>query len=151
VRPRIGRLLALLLAGTATACSHSRPAVTSAAADTIRALERLRLRALVSADTATASRLTAADFQLINPVGMTLTKQEYLAQVAAGTLDYLRWDPEEIVVRHYGNAAVIRYRSQLEVTVAGQHNPARAHWHTDLYERRGGSWQVVWSQATFAR
>jgi hypothetical protein len=30
----------------------------------------------------------------------------------------------------------------------GQRTPLRSFWHTDVYEKRNGRWQVVWSQAT---
>ena len=119
-----------------------------AEADLIRFTERERLRALVQADTAVANRLHASDFQLINPVGGTLSKEQYLGGIATGVLDYLVWNPDSIAVRLYDNAAVIRYSSHLEIVVQGQKVPLSRYWHTDIYERRNGQWQVVWSQAT---
>lgn len=47
-------------------------------ADQLRAIERARLRSLVDADVATALRLHADDVELINPVGGTLSKEQYL-------------------------------------------------------------------------
>ena len=117
-------------------------------ADLIRSIEHTRLRALVDADIATARRLHAEEFQLINPLGGSLSKEQYLGGVASGELDYVSWDPENIEVRVYGTVAAIRYRSQLEIIVAGQKIPRQRYWHTDLYERRNGQWQVVWSHAT---
>jgi hypothetical protein len=117
-------------------------------ADLIRSIERTRLRALVDADIDTARRLHAEDFQLINPLGGSLSKDQYLGGVASGELDYLSWDPEQIEVRVYSRVAAIRYRSQLEIIVAGQKIPSQRYWHTDLYEKRDGQWQVVWSHAT---
>lgn len=117
-------------------------------ADILRAIERERLRALVSADVARARQLHADDFQLINPLGGVLSKEEYLGGIGSGQLHYLFWEPEAIAVRVYGNVAVIRYQSQLEVVVQGRHIPRQRYWHTDLYEQREGQWQVVWSQAT---
>ena len=117
-------------------------------ADLIRSTERERLRALVQADTAVANRLHASDFQLINPSGGTLSKEQYLGGIATGVLDYLVWDPDSIAVRGYDQAAVIRYSSHLEIVVQGQKVPLSRYWHTDIYERRNGQWQVVWSQAT---
>ena len=117
-------------------------------ADLVRATERERLRALVQADTAVVNRLHANDFQLINPLGGTISKEQYLGGIAAGVLDYLVWDPDSIAVRVYGQAAVIRYSSHLEIVVQGRKIPLSRYWHTDLYERRSGRWQVVWSQAT---
>ncbi len=90
--------------------------------------------------------------QLINPRGEALSKEQYLGGIASGQLDYLVWEPESsIEVRLYGQAAVIRYQSQLEIVVQGQKVPLQRYWHTDSYEKRNGRWQVVWSQATGPR
>jgi hypothetical protein len=117
-------------------------------ADTLRTTERERLRALVAADVARARQLHTDDFQLVNPLGGVLSREEYLGGIGSGQLKYLFWEPDSIAVRLYGEAAVIRYESQLEVVVQGRHIPRQRYWHTDLYERRQGQWQVVWSQAT---
>lgn len=114
----------------------------------IRATERERLRSLVNADMKVATQLHADDFQLVNPRGETYTKEQYLGGIASGEFDYLVWEPEAIEVRLYGTAAVIRYRSKLEIVVRGEKVSLRPHWHTDAYEKRNGHWQVVWSQAT---
>ena len=114
----------------------------------LRATERERLRALVAADTARAAQLHADDFQLITPGGDVYSRERYLGEVATGTVDYLFWEPDSIAVRLYGDAAVIRYPSRLEIVVQGQRIPRQRYWHTDLYERRDGRWHVVWSQAT---
>ena len=117
-------------------------------ANGLRATERERLRSLVDGDIETARRLHADDFQLVNPAGVTLSKVEYLGDIASGNLDYLIWEPETIEVRPYGDAAVIRYRAQSQAIVAGQKTPLRRFWHTDVYEKRDGRWQAVWSQVT---
>ncbi len=117
-------------------------------AEVIRSIERTRLRALVDADIDTARGLHAEDFQLINPLGGLLSKEQYLGGVASGEIDYLSWDPEQIEVRVYDRVAAIRYRSQLKIVVGGQQIPRQRYWHTDLYEKRDGQWQVVWSHAT---
>lgn len=137
--------LALALAGSASCRSSSNP---QAEADQIRATERERLRALVAADIEVARKLHADDFQLVNPLGGSLSKEQYLGGVASGEIDYLVWEPELIEVRLYGRAALIRYQSRLEIVVRGQKVSLRRYWHTDSYEKRGGRWQVVWSQAT---
>jgi len=125
-----------------------RNASSPADAADVRTVERTRLRALVAGDTIIAAPLHAEDFQLINPLGGAVTKEEYLRGVASGQVDYLFWQPDSITVRRYGAAAVIRYQAELEIIVAGEHVPRARYWHTDLYERRGGRWQVVWSHAT---
>lgn len=117
-------------------------------ADQLRAIERQRLRALVDADIPTASRLHADDFELIDPRGGTHSKEQYLRSIASGDLNYLEWEPGEIRVRLYGKSAVIRYQARLRISVKGSPGREVRFWHTDLYEKRKGQWQIVWSHAT---
>jgi Domain of unknown function (DUF4440) len=119
-------------------------------AELVRSTERERLRALVMGDVQRAAQLHTDDFQLINPLGGALSKEQYLGGIRAGQIRYLYWEPEDITVRLYDEVAVIRYRSQLEIVVQGRHIPRQRYWHTDLYERHGTQWQVVWSHATTA-
>jgi hypothetical protein len=116
-------------------------------ADKLRAIERERLRSLVDADIATARRLHADDFELIYPRGI-LSKEQYLGRIASGDLDYLEWEPGEIRVRMYRDSAVIRYQAHLRVSIKGSPGRPVKFWHTDLYEKRKGQWQIVWSHAT---
>ena len=117
-------------------------------AELLRATERERLRALVAGDVERAGQLHTDDFQLINPLGGALSKEQYLGGIRSGQIHYLHWEPESIAVRLYGDAAVIRYQSQREIVVQGRRIPRQRYWHTDLYERREMQWQVVWSHAT---
>lgn len=141
-------VLALAVNGSMACRSSFNP---SAEAEAIRATERARLSALVSANIEAARPLHAEDFQLVNPVGETLSKEQYLGAVASGELDYLKFETDAIEVRMYGEVAIIRYQSQLEIVVQGENLGLRRHWHTDSYEKRNGHWQVVWSQATVIR
>ena len=116
--------------------------------DLIRATERERLRALVAANMEVARQLHADDFQLITASGASLSKEQYLGGIASDELNYLVWEPGAIEVRLHGQMAVIRYQSQLEIIAQGTLIPLRHYWHTDVYQKRNDSWQVVWSQAT---
>ena len=117
--------------------------------ETIRTIERERLHALVAGDTATAGRLHAGDFQLITPAGTTMSRQQYMSGIASGRLRYAAWTPESIAVRVNGSTAILRYRATLVMIVAGADTvKPYGHWHTDVYEKRDGRWQAVWSQAT---
>ncbi|MGH2614325.1 MAG: nuclear transport factor 2 family protein [Thermomicrobiales bacterium] len=119
-----------------------------AEADRVRATEHERLRALVEADVTAAEPLHTDDFQLINPFGETLSKEAYLGSIASGAIDYLIFEPtSEIAVRTYGDTAVVRYQSRIEIVVDGQRLSDRG-WHTDVYEMHDGGWQIVWSQMT---
>ena len=117
-------------------------------AELIRDTERARLRALVEGDMETAGRLHATEFQLITPIGMALSKNDYLGAIASGQIKYLAWEPGPIAVRYHHSHAVIRYRAGLEVVFGGHKVAPGDYWHTDAYEHRDGQWMVVWSQAT---
>lgn len=136
-------LLCSALAGCATT------AIDGSDAEHIRHIERQRLRALVEVDLATARRIHSEDFQLINPAGAPLSKQEYLGALESGQLDYVGWEAGDITVKLYGDAAVIRYRDHRFDVNAGSSVVHRGPmYHTNVYERRGGEWQIVWSQAS---
>ena len=136
-------MVCLLLVATSALAQDS--------ADQLRAIEHERLRSLMDADMPTARRYHADDFQLINPDGGTMSKELYLGRIADGSLKYLAWEPEEIRVRMYRNSAVLRYRAHLRVSVKGSAGRDVHFWHTDLYERRKGQWQVMWAHATLVK
>ncbi|MBY2919927.1 nuclear transport factor 2 family protein [Rhizobium leguminosarum] len=117
-------------------------------ANLLRETEHARLRALINADIVRAQQLHAPDFQLITPIGATLSKEEYLGAIASGQINYLIWEPADIAVRLHDGVAVLRYRAQLEVVFGGHKVALNDYWHTDTYERHDGRWMVVWSQAT---
>ena len=132
-------------AGSATGASGS----STAAESEVRALETARLKALVAADLPTLRRIHADDYEQVTADGSVLTKSGALDPVGTGDLDYLTFSPvSEIRVRVHGDAAAVRYKSQIDVKVTGAGRVSHFAWHTDLYERRHGRWQIVWSQAT---
>jgi hypothetical protein len=126
--------------------ARARPVVSRA--DQLRAIERTRLHALVDADTATARSLIGDDFQLVNPGGGTLSRDEYLGAVAAGVIDYLVFEPvSPIAVRRSGDSAAVRYEVSFDLVIGGTRVTHKG-WITELWERRDGRWQIVWEQAT---
>ena len=114
-----------------------------------RELERRRLRSLVEVDLDVARSLHAPDYQLVTPGGATYTRDEYLGEIASGALGYdvFEADSEVAVKVLGGDAAAVRYVARIVVTFPGGRDDTRA-WHTDIYARRDGAWQVVWSHAT---
>jgi hypothetical protein len=120
------------------------------ATEVIRDIER-RLQSLVEADAETSDALHASNFQLVNPSGGVWSKEQYLGGIAAGSIDYRRFEAiSDIEVMVDGNLAVLRYRSAIEIKVQHQEAGTLHCWHTDCYRRDqvGAPWQVVWSQAT---
>jgi hypothetical protein len=139
--------VALVVATGVVTASSASPA-SSSQADRLRAIETTRLQALVVADTATARKLTAPDFQLINPAGVPLSRDDFLGGVDAGVIDFLSLEPRSpIAVRLSGDSATLRYETAFDVVAGGTHVTHDA-WTTALYERRDGRWRIVWAQTT---
>ena len=116
--------------------------------NTIREIEKKRLDLLVEGDTTNASVLYAEDFELINPAGETFSKMKYLSEVASGLHDYLTFEPvSKIRIRLDGKLAVLRYKSRVEIIARGNKFPMQEYWHTGLYEKRDGTWKIIWYNA----
>jgi hypothetical protein len=114
----------------------------------VRSLERRRLQTLVEGDIAAAVSLHASDYQLIPPGGQPVSRDEYLGMIGRGEFVYEVFEPaSDIAVRAYGEVVAVRYRARIEAHWNGG-NDRGVFWHTDIYERRDGRWQAVWSQAT---
>ena len=122
---------------------------TSSHADDVRTAERKRVSALIAADMEVLRAIHADDFQLVTPLGVVLSKEQYLGAVGAGHIHYLAMELDSAIdVRIYEDVSLIRYRAQIEIEVQGQKYPRASYWFTDAYEKREGQWQIVWSQGT---
>jgi ketosteroid isomerase-like protein len=142
--------MVLLLVAGATACTGTGDADDdSATLAQLQEIELTRVRAVVAADVDAVAPLLADDFQLISPPGATLSRDQYLQALRSGDLEFQEFEPiSAIEVRLYGDAAVLWYRSMMDVISAGQGQFAHETWHMYLYERRAGNWQLVREQAT---
>jgi hypothetical protein len=120
--------------------------------DGIRDLERRRLRALVEKDLATAAALHADDYELVTPGAGRLSKDDYLGAIETGEIDYRVFEPaSEVAVLDLGEgSAAVRYVALIDIVFAGGSDRCLA-LHTDIWARRHGVWQAVWSQATRMR
>ncbi len=96
-----------------------------------------------------ADRIHASDYELVTPAGSTLTKATYLGDVASKRLEYLVFEPTSpIAVRASPDLIVLRYVARIRLSVGVDDEVELSAWHTDHYEKRDGTWAVVWSQAT---
>lgn len=119
------------------------------AEDALRTLERSRLQALVDVDMATLEEIHGPDFVLVPPPGFAMTREEYLAQVESGGLDYAVFEPiSDIEVSVYGDAAVLTYQSRISIAAEGQGELEHEAWHTYVYEDTPDGWRLTWEQAT---
>jgi len=129
----------------------SAPAGTAGSTEDLRANELRRLRALVDADVQATRALHAPDFQLVDPRGGVHGLDEYLAGLAAGAVEYRRFDPvSDIEVAVSGDLAVTHYKARIEVLVQGLPPQSLEAWHTNCCRRaqHADGWQATWAQET---
>lgn len=117
--------------------------------DELRALEEEKIAALVAKDVPALQRIHANDFQLVNPAGQELNRDDYLNGLAMGFIEYRTWEPETRIQPYvFGDAAVLRYRARVQVAVQGEAQPEQHFWQLEVYEKRRDGWQTTFSQST---
>ena len=121
----------------------------AAESDRLRDLERARLTAAVAGDRDVLERLHAPGFLLCTPSGTIWNRQRYLEGLVDGSIDYARFEPVTAIEVELGaDLAVLRYRSEIEISVDGGAPGHLRCWHLDVYRRVDGWWRCLWSQAT---
>lgn len=104
---------------------------------------------MVAGRAAVLDALHAPGFLLCTPSGTVWTRQHYLDGLIDGTIDYRRFEPvTPIEVLLDSRLAVLRYRSEIEISIDSGPLGRLACWHLDVYERDDLSWRCRWSQAT---
>ena len=119
----------------------------------LRQLSEAEHGALVAADTNRLETLLAADFTLVTPDAQTLTRDDLIAAVRSGDLDFQAFRFHEvspgdaIEVRLDCDIATVSYRSEMDVT-SGLFHYRHDSRHTDTWVRAGRSWQEIRAQTT---
>jgi ketosteroid isomerase-like protein len=144
-----GLLSASLLAGQRVAI---RPASQLAAADQdvirqIVDLERQSKEASLHRDADFCQRTLAENYVGITPLGQVATKQDVLRARRSGQLRYETMDVTEMVVRLYGDTAVVTARADVKGHQLGE-DFSGPYRYTRVWIRRAGHWETVSYQAT---
>jgi hypothetical protein len=117
--------------------------------DRLRELEQRRLTAVLAGERELLEQLHTPDFVLCTPSGSIWNRQHYLDGLVDGSINYHRFEPvTPIEVVLDSRLAVLRYRSEIQISVDGRPVGHLACWHLDVYERDGATWRCRWSQAT---
>jgi hypothetical protein len=114
-------------------------------ADDAEELRRLDSEITVATWTGDAEwfeRNLSEDYILITPSGSSRTKADVIRELATTGMKMEPYDPKEVQIRIYGDAAVITGRMLQRFTLGGIRyaNDLR---YTDVYVKRKGKWQVV--------
>lgn len=129
---------------------HPRPSFDSGEQDTIRQivdLERQAKEASLRRDADFSLRTLADDYVAITPLGQVTTKQETVSVRRSGQLRYEAMNISDMVVRVYGDTAVVTARADVKGHQLGE-DFSGLYRYTRVWIRRNGQWQTVSYQAT---
>jgi len=113
-------------------------------------LERQAKEAAIHRDATFSERTLAEDYVAISPLGQVINKADTVAARKTAQLRYDSIDVTEMVVRLYGNTAVVTARADVRGKELGEEfsGPYR---FTRVWVRRNGHWLTVSYQATVTR
>ena len=137
----------LILAITLPWVLAARLAAQGTAEDSVRAAEQARGQALLQADTVALSRLVALEFVEISRLGQIRTRADNLRDIASGDLKLTTVRYDSLVVRIYGDVAVLRGLADNTGTMRGFPFSGKIRY-TRVFVRRDGRWQAVAMQQT---
>jgi uncharacterized protein DUF4440 len=142
------RLALAALALSLSSAIVARLAAQSATAeDSVRAIELARGQALLHADTAALSRMVADEFVEISRLGQLRTKADNIRDIGSGDLHLQTVRYDSLVVRLYGDVAVLRGIADNTGTFRGFPFAGKIRY-LRIFIRRDGRWQAVAMQQT---
>jgi len=130
---------------------HPRPGFDSnEQPETIRQIidmERQAKEASLRRDADFSLRTLADDYVAITPLGQVTTKQETISARRSGQLRYESMNITDMVVRLYGDTAVVTARADVKGHQLGE-DFSGPYRYTRVWVRSNGRWQTVSYQAT---
>jgi ketosteroid isomerase-like protein len=113
----------------------------------VLAMEARRISAFVQGDPAVLTSVLAEDLTYTHTNGQVETREQLLASISSGKIDYESIEPSDMQVRLYGNTAVVTGRADMKVKAQG--NPlAFAIRFTAVWVRGEGGWRMAAWQST---
>lgn len=147
-------VLAALAAMPASAAQRTtiRPKVPADSGDqaTIREIiemEREAKEASLRRDPQFPERALADDYVAITPLGTVTTKKDAISARKSGQLRYDNIEVTDMVVRIYGDTAVVTARADVKGHQLGE-DFSGPYRYTRVWVHRAGHWQAVSYQAT---
>jgi len=129
---------------------HPRPPIQSAEQEIVREIvdmERQAREASLRRDADFVQRTLAEDYVAITPLGQVTTKQDTVSARKSGQLRYQAIDVTDMVVRVYGDTAVVTARADVKGHQLGE-DFSGPYRYTRIWVRHNGHWQTVSYQAT---
>ena len=110
-------------------------------------MERQAKEASLHRDVDFSQRTLADDYVAISPLGQITTKQDSVSVRKSGQLRYDTINITDMVVRVYGDTAVVTARADVKGHQLGE-DFSGPYRYTRVWVRRSGRWQTVSYQAT---
>jgi len=110
-------------------------------------MERQAKEASLRRDPEFPQKALADDYVAISPLGQVTTKQEAISARKSGQLRYETIDVSDMVVRLYGDTAIVTARADVKGHQLGE-DFSGPYRYTRVWVRRSGRWQAVSYQAT---
>jgi ketosteroid isomerase-like protein len=110
-------------------------------------MERQAREASLQRDSEFSQRTLADDYVAITPLGQVTTKQDTVSSRKTRQLRYDAIDVSDMVVRLYGDTAVVTARADVKGHQLGE-DFSGPYRYTRVWVRRSGHWQAVSYQAT---
>jgi ketosteroid isomerase-like protein len=129
---------------------HPRSGFDPVEQETIRQIvdmERQAKEASLRRDAEFSLRTLAEDYVAITPLGQVTTKKETISARRSGQLRYEAMNITDMVVRVYGDTAVVTARADVKGHQLGE-DFSGPYRYTRVWVRRNGQWQTVSYQAT---
>lgn len=129
---------------------HPHPNPQAVEQETIRQIvemERQSKEASLRRDSDFSVRTLAEDYVAITPLGQVTTKKETISVRRSGQLRYEAMNITDMVVRVYGDMAVVTARADVKGHQLGE-DFSGPYRYTRVWVRRNGQWQTVSYQAT---
>jgi hypothetical protein len=121
---------------------------SSSKEEELRLAEQSRVEALVNSDVSRLEKLLGDDLTYTHSTGIKESKAEFLHRIRSGDLKYESMQHEnEVSVRLYGDTGVLTGTSRVKVRARGQTLNLHIRF-TEVWVKRGGSWQLAAWQAT---
>jgi uncharacterized protein (TIGR02246 family) len=119
----------------------------SATEDAVRAADAARIKAFIAADRTALGSLLGEDLTYTHSSGKLDGKAAIIDAITSGKTQYHSMTPEDVVVRLYGDVAILTGLAAVNVTNDGKLLDLKLRF-TSVYAKRDGRWQFVAWQST---
>jgi len=139
-------VVAILVFGWVGAAAQTAPEKPTENGETQQIIQRLEnegREATLKNDIAANDRLLADNWMNINPDGSITTKAKLMELLKDGSFKIMSIDNDEVMIRVYGDAAVVNGRSTTKRAGQGSEVIARQVRFTRVYAKSKGQWRVV--------